>query len=68
MVGTDFVIHFTINDQEHESPEAQVSVAWLLAQAGLGTVDAEVVRRATGETWHDPNAAIELHDGDAFVA
>ena len=62
------MIHFTINDQKFESPQARVSVEWLLGLVGLESADAELTRVATREVWTKPSAVVKLDDGDAFTA
>ncbi len=62
------MIHFTINDEKFESPQAHVSVEWLLELVGLRSADAELIRAATGEVWTKPTEVVKLHDGDASTA
>lgn len=62
------MIHFKINRREFESDRRQVRAAWLAEQAGLDPTRFELVRTATGETWRDPSATVELREGDSFEA
>lgn len=62
------MIHFTINGREFESDRRRVRAAWLAEHAGLDPAGFELVRTATGETWRDPSAAVELREGDVFDA
>ena len=62
------MIHFKINGREFDSDRRQVRAAWLAEQAGLDPTRFELVRTATGETWRNPSAAVELREGDAFDA
>ena len=60
------MFHFKINDERFESSEGRVTVGQLLRMAGLPTEHVVLMRMATGETWDNPDAAVELRDGDRF--